>query len=102
MPNLGSLKKIINYKIAYTLTAVCFVCLAALNLVTTNTLATEGTVVSEAEAEIIKLEKENQSLSLKIEELCQLKTIEEEATSRGYVRSKSIVFAPTPPTFAQR
>jgi Na+-transporting NADH:ubiquinone oxidoreductase subunit NqrC len=100
--NLESLKKLINYKAAFTITAVVFVGLAALNLICTNVLATEGIAVSEAETKTIKLEKENQIISVKIEEASQLKNIEALAENRGFIRSKNIVFVPTPPTFAQR
>ena len=102
MPNLGSLKKIINYKTAYILTGVVFVSLAAVNLIGTNALATEGIAVSEAETKTLSLEKENQTISVRIEEASQLKTIETLAENRGFQRSKNIVFVPTPPTFAQR
>jgi hypothetical protein len=102
VPNLESLKKLINYKSAYTITAVVFIGLAAINLVGTNALATEGIAVSEAETKTLSLEKENQIISVKIEEASQLKTIEALAESRGFERSKNIVFVPTPPTFAQR
>lgn len=102
MPNLGSLKKIVNYKTAFIITAVALICLAAINLVGSNALATEGIVVSEAETQTLLLEKENQIISVKIEEASQLKIIEELAESRGFERSRNIVFVPTPPTFAQR
>lgn len=102
MPNLELLKKLINYKTAYFLTAVAFVGLAATNLIGTNILATEGVAVSEVEGQTLKLEKENQIISVKIEESSQLKNIEILAETRGFIRSKNIVFVPTPPTFAQR
>lgn len=79
-----------------------FISLAAINLVGTNALATEGIAVSEAETKTLKLEKENQQISVRIEEASQLKTIEALAENRGFQRSKNIVFVPTPPTFAQR
>ena len=79
-----------------------FISLAAINLVGTNALATEGIAVSEAETQTLKLEKENQQISVRIEEASQLKTIEALAENRGFQRSKNIVFVPTPPTFAQR
>lgn len=102
MQNLGSLKKLFNYKAAFTLTAIVFVALATINLVGTNALATEGIAVSEVEAQTLKLEKDNQIISVKIEEASQLKNIEALAEERGFIRTKSIVFVPTPPTFAQR
>lgn len=102
MPNLGSLKKIVNYKTAFTVTAVALVGFAAINLVGSNALATEGVAVSEAETQTLLLEKENQIISVKIEEASQLKNIEALAESRGFERSRNIVFVPTPPTFAQR
>jgi len=102
VPNLGSLKKLINYQTALSITAVCFVVMSALNLMGTNSLATEGVAVSEAETKTLQLEKENQMLSVKIEEAVQLKNIEKMAIERGFIRSNYIVFVPTPATFAQR
>jgi hypothetical protein len=102
VPNLDSLKKIINYKTVFSLTTVVFVGLVIVNLIGTNSLATEGIAVNEAETKTLALEKENQMISVKIEEASQLKNIEELAAGRGFVRSKNIVFVPTPPTFAQR
>jgi len=102
VPNLESLKKIVNYKTAFTITAVAFIGLAAINLIGTNALATEGVAVSETETKTLKLEKENQIISVRIEEASQLKTIETLAENRGFERSRNIVFVPTPPTFAQR
>jgi hypothetical protein len=102
VPNLGLLKKIINPKTVFIITTVVFVGLAIANLITTNALATEGVAVSEAETQTIKLEKENQVISVKIQEASQLKNIEALAESRGFERSKNIVFVPTPPTFASR
>lgn len=102
MPNLDSLKKLINYKTAFSITAIVFIGLAAVNLIGTNALSTEGIAVSEAETQTLKLEKENQIISVKIEEASQLKNIEVLAENRGFIRSKNIVFVPTAPTFAQR
>ncbi|HAI22672.1 TPA: hypothetical protein DCL92_02625 [Candidatus Collierbacteria bacterium] len=102
MPNLDSLKKLINYKTAFTITAMVFIGLAVTNLIGTNALSTEGIAVSEAETQTLKLEKENQIISVKIEEASQLKNIEVLAENRGFIRSKNIVFVPTAPTFAQR
>jgi len=102
VPNLDSLKKLINYKTAFTITAMVFVGLAVTNLIGTNALSTEGIAVSEAETQTLKLEKENQIISVKIEEASQLKNIEVLAENRGFIRSKNIVFVPTAPTFAQR
>lgn len=102
MPNLGSPKKLVNYKTAFIITTVVFVGLATLNLIGTNVLATEGITVSEAETKTLKLEKENQIISVRIEEASQLKTIEMLAEDRGFERSRNIVFVPTPPTFAER
>ncbi|HOX96053.1 MAG TPA: hypothetical protein PLI45_01625 [Candidatus Woesebacteria bacterium] len=102
MPNLGSLKKLINTQTAFAFTAVIFAGVVAINLIGTNALATEGVTVGEIDTKTIKLEKENQILSVKIEEATQLKNIEALAENRGFVRSKNIVFVPTPPTFAQR
>jgi len=102
VPNLGSLRKIVNYKTAFTITAVAFVGFAAVNLFCTNALSTEGIAVSETETKTLQLEKENQIISVKIEEANKLKNIEMLAQSRGFVRSKNIVFVPQAPTFAQR
>ncbi|HAS69110.1 MAG: hypothetical protein UV06_C0006G0007 [Candidatus Collierbacteria bacterium GW2011_GWA2_42_17] len=79
-----------------------FIGLAVTNLIGTNALSTEGIAVSEAETQTLKLEKENQIISVKIEEASQLKNIEVLAENRGFIRSKNIVFVPTAPTFAQR
>ena len=76
--------------------------LAVINLVGTNALSTQGIAVSESETKTLKLEKENQLLSVKIEESTRLQSIEQLAEFRGFIRSKSIVFVPTPPTFASR
>lgn len=84
------------------MTIICFIVMASLNLIATNTLATEGVSVSEAETKTLSLEKENQELTIKIEENSQLKNIEQVALERGFIRSKNVVFVPTPPTFAQR
>ena len=102
MPSLESLKKIVNYKVLFVITAVVFVSLTAVNLIGTNALATEGISVSEAETKTLTLEKENQYISVMIEESSQLRNIEEQAEAKGFVRSKNIVFVPTPPTYAQR
>lgn len=102
MQNLGSLKKLINFKAAYVITAATFIGFSAMTLVCTNALSTEGIAVSEAETNTLKLEKENQIISVKIEEASQLKNIESLAENRGFIRSKNIVFVPTAPTFAQR
>jgi len=100
--NLDSLKKLINYKLAFFVTLFVFVTLAAINLIGTNALATQGFMVSEAETKMMTLEKENRQLSIKIEESSQLKSLEEYAQFHGYVRSKNIVFVPTPATYALR
>lgn len=102
MQSLESLKKIISYKTAVIFTAVVFVGLSALSLVGTSALATEGVVVSDAETKTLALEKENQEISVKIEEASQLKNIESLAESRGFIRSSNIVFVPNSPTFASR
>lgn len=102
MPNLELLKKSINLKSSLIFTGACFLGLATLNLVSTNTLCTEGITVSEAETKTLKLEKENHTLTIKIEEATQLKNIESMAMERGFVRSKNIVFVQDAPTFAQR
>jgi hypothetical protein len=102
VPNLGSPKKLINYKAAFIITAIVFVSLAIINLVSTNALATQGFAVSESETRTLSLEKENRILSVKIEEATRLKNLEAYAQQSGYIRSKSIVFVPTPPTFASR
>jgi hypothetical protein len=102
VPNLEYLKKLINYRNAFIITFVVFIALATINLVGTNTLSTQGIAVSEAEAKTIKLEKENHLLSVKIEESTRLQSLEELAEFKGFIRPKSIVFVPTPPTFASR
>ncbi|KKS94638.1 MAG: hypothetical protein UW68_C0001G0006 [Candidatus Collierbacteria bacterium GW2011_GWB1_44_6] len=76
--------------------------LAVMNLIGTNILSTQGIAVSEAETHTLKLEKENQQLSVKIEEAVRLGGLEDTARQNGFIRSKSIVFVPSPPTFASR
>ena len=76
--------------------------LAVMNLIGTNILSTQGFAVSEAETHTLKLEKENQQLSVKIEEAVRLGGLEDTARQNGFIRSKSIVFVPSPPTFASR
>lgn len=102
MPNLDSLKKLFKYQTVFTISAVILVGLTIINLVSTNMLATQGFAVSESEIQILKIEKENHQLSVKIEEAARLGGLEAEAMREGYIRSKSIVFAPTSPTFASR
>lgn len=102
MPNLDSLKKIINYNTVLAVTAFLLVGLSIVNLISTNVLATQGFAVSESEVKILSLEKENRQLSVKIEEAAKLSGLEETAKQSGFIRSKSIVFVPTPPTFASR
>ncbi|HBC44607.1 MAG: hypothetical protein UX08_C0001G0040 [Candidatus Collierbacteria bacterium GW2011_GWB1_45_35] len=102
MPNLDSLKKLINYHFVFITTAVLFVGLTVINLVGTNILATQGFAVSESDSKTFMLEKENQRLSVKIEESVRLSDLEEKAKQSGFIRSKSIVYLPTPPTFASR
>ena len=76
--------------------------LAVMNLIGTNILSTQGIAVSEAETHTLQLEKENQQLSVKIEEAVRLGGLEDTARQNGFIRSKSIVFVPSPPTFASR
>lgn len=102
MPNLESLKNLINNRSVYIVTAAIFVCLTIANLVGTNILSTQGFAVSESETKTLKLEKENHQLSVKIEEETRLSGLEEIAKQSGFVRSKSIVFVPSTPTFASR
>lgn len=102
MPNLESLKKLINYKNAFIITVFVFISLAAVNLVGTNALSTQGIAVSELETKTLKLEKENHLLSVKIEESTKLQSLEELAEFRGFIRSKNIVFVSSPSTFALR
>ncbi len=84
------------------MTAVILATLAAVNLVGTNMLSTQGFAVSELETKTLTLEKENQQLSVKIEEATTLAALQELALQRGYIRSKSIVFVPATSTFASR
>lgn len=100
--NLESLKKLINYRVTFVITVVAFISLAIINLVGTNALSTQGVAVSESETKTLKLEKENHLLSVKIEESTKLQSLEELAEFRGFIRSKNIVFVPTPPTYASR
>lgn len=74
--------------------------LMVINLFGTNILSTQGFAVSESETKTRLLEKENQALSVKIEEATTLGNLQNLAESHGYIRSKSIVFVPSPSTFA--
>ena len=102
MPNYDSRKKIINYQTAFVFTGVVLVGLAVINLVGTNVLSTQGFAVSEVETKTMLLEKENQILSVKIEEATTLNSLQRLAENRGFIRSKSIVFVPATSTFASR
>lgn len=75
---------------------------AFINLVSTNILSTQGVQVSTAELEILKLEKENHFLSVKIEESSKLNDLEKQARENGFIRTNNLVFAPTPATVALR
>lgn len=102
MQNYASLKNIINSKAITSLSLVCFLIVALGNLICTNILSTEGINVSASEAEIMSLEKENQLLSVKIEEESNLKGLESQAKSVGFVRTSNLVFAPTTTAVALR
>jgi hypothetical protein len=75
---------------------------AICNLISTNILSTEGIKVSESEILTMNLEKENQALQIKIEEESRLRELELSASARGFVRTKNLVFVPTPATVALR
>lgn len=102
MPNYVSFKKIFNIQIFTTLSVVCLLFIIVVNLVTTNVLSTQGVGVNNSEIETLALEKENQVLSIKIEEESRLKEIEFAAASQGFQRTSNIVFAPTISTVALR
>ncbi|KKT29411.1 MAG: hypothetical protein UW16_C0029G0004 [Microgenomates group bacterium GW2011_GWC1_44_10] len=102
MPNCDSQKKLFSYKTVLIFSGVILFGLAAINLVGTNVLSTQGFAVSESETETLKLEKENQKLSVMIEESTTLSSLERQAEDRGFIRSKSIVFVPATSTFASR
>lgn len=102
MQNYVSQKKLFNYKTVFTLTVFVLVSLAAVNLIGTNILSTQGFAVSEDETRTIALEKENQQLSVKIEEATTLGSLQKLADERGFIRTKSIVFVPGTSSFASR
>ena len=102
MPNLDSLEKLINNKITLGVSLVVLFLLAAANLVGTNALATQGFAISEVETKTLAFEKENHELQVKIEESTQLKSLEKTAQNSGFIRSRDIVFMPTPPATAMR
>lgn len=102
MPNYDSQKKLISYHSVFAITGVVLFGLAAINLIGTNILSTQGFAVSESETKTLQLEKENQKLSVKIEEATTLTSLEKLAENRGFIRSKSIVFVPSTSTFASR
>lgn len=81
---------------------VILIATATANLVTTNMLSTRGMEVNQTEIKVLSIEKENQSLQVKIEEESKLGDLEKIASERGYVRTSNIVFVPTPATVALR
>ncbi len=102
MPNLDSLKNIINYKTLTTFSLVLLIVMVFTNLISTNILSTQGLSVNLYEQETLALEKENQSLAIRIEEESRLTALESEALSLGFQRVSNIVYAPTENTFALR
>lgn len=102
MQNYDSQKKLINPQIITIISVVFFFVVALVNLVSTNILSTQGISVSQSEAEILNLEKQNHFLSVKIEESTKLSDIEQLAKKQGFVRVNNLVFAPTPATVALR
>mgnify|MGYP001574720034 CR=1 FL=1 len=102
MPNYDSPKKIFSYRTALIFPGIVLFVVAAINLIGTNILSTQGFAVSESETKTLRLEKENQKLSVKIEEATTLASLNKLAEEGGFIRSKSIVFVPTTSTFASR
>ena len=96
------LEKLINHKLTYIASVVVLFVMMALNLVGTNTLATQGFVVSEIESQTIALENENRDLQIRVEEKTNLREISERASENGFIKARDIVFMPTPPTTALR
>lgn len=102
MQNYDSQKKLVNSQVFTIISVVFFFVVALINLVSTNILSTQGISVSQSEAEILSLEKQNHFLSVKIEESTKLSGIEQLAKKQGFVRVNNLVFAPTPATVALR
>ncbi len=102
MQNYASLKNIFNQNNIYIISVILFLAVATGNLVGTNILSTQGVNVNASEIEILKLEKQNHALLVKIEEESKLKDLEQIALSKGFVRTSNLVFAPTASTVALR
>ncbi len=102
MPNYALSKKIYSLKHLTSVSVVLLILAVLINLVSTNILSTQGISVNVSQTETIRIEKENQILSVKIEEESRLKEVEKLAQEKGFVRSGNIVFAPTNSTVALR
>ena len=102
MPNLDLLEKILNHNLTYGISLCLLGTLVVMNLLGTNTLATQGFAVNELEIKTMALESENKQLKVKIEEVSNLQKMSALAKNTGFVRARDIVFMPTPPTTALR
>jgi len=96
------LGKLLDNKLTYGISLSVLGVLVALNLIGTNTLATQGFAVNDLESKTISLEEDNRIIRVKIEERANLRVMSKLAEERGYVDARSIVFMPTPPTTALR
>lgn len=83
----------------YTSLAI-LLCFAVVNLVSSNMLSTKGIVVSEKEKEIVRLEKENRYLKIKIEEAVRLADIEDYSKQMGFTASTNTVYMQSNNSFA--
>ena len=102
MPNLDLLEKLLDNKLTYGISLSVLGILVALNLIGTNTLATQGFAVNDLELKTISLEEDNRIIRVKIEEQANLRVMSSLAEDRGFIDARNIVFMPTPPTTALR
>jgi len=96
------LEKLLDNKLTYGISLSVLGILVALNLIGTNTLATQGFAVNDLELKTISLEEDNRIIRVKIEEQANLRVMSSLAEDRGFIDARNIVFMPTPPTTALR
>lgn len=74
--------------------------ISVLNLVNSNILSTKGILVSAKEKEILQIEKENQALKTKIQELSRLSDLESYSNQMGYISGGKVVYMQSGSGFA--
>lgn len=89
MPNSASPKRSFNLNRAIGFTAIAVCVLGLINLVGTNSLATQGVVLDQIARETDKITKENQLLEQQIGKISNLSYIESTASQLGFVRVKT-------------